>query len=255
MRLTTIGTGAAAPDAARVNAGYLVEAGGVRLLLDCGSGVVHRMAGLGLDWPGITHLALTHFHADHTSDLATLFVAWRHGQLPPRSAPLVVVGPPGTRALLERHAAALWDKLLTPGFPVEVRELEPGGATALGDGVTLSSRKVPHTDESVAYSVERGGRRIVYTGDTAPDAALGPWAAGCDVLLAECSLPAEMAVAGHLTPESVGELAAAARPALLALTHFYPPVERVDVRAIVGARFDGPVVLAHDGWSTEIPDT
>jgi ribonuclease BN (tRNA processing enzyme) len=64
-----------------------------------------------------------------------------------------------------------------------------------------------------------------------------------------------MAVAGHLTPESDGELAAAARPALLALTHFYPPVERVDVRAIVGARFDGPVALAHDGWSTEIPDS
>ena len=87
MRLTTIGTGTAAPSAARVNAGHLVEAGDVRLLLDCGSGVAHRMEGLGLDWRGITHVALTHFHADHTSDLATLFVAWRWGQLPPRSAP------------------------------------------------------------------------------------------------------------------------------------------------------------------------
>jgi ribonuclease BN (tRNA processing enzyme) len=252
MRLTTLGTGAAAPSAARVNAGVLVEAGAVRLLLDCGSGVSHRMAALGVDWGAITHVALTHFHADHVSDLPTLAIAWRYGQLPPRSAPVTVVGPPGTRGLLERLAAALWPSLLEPGFPVVVQELEPGGRVDLGDGVALSSHKVPHTDESVAYSVERDGRRLVYTGDTAPDAALGAWAAGCDVLLAECSLPAEMAVPGHLTPESVGELAAAARPRLLALTHFYPPVERVDVPAIVAARYDGPVVLALDGWTTTI---
>ena len=31
-----------------------------------------------------------------------------------------------------------------------------------------------------------------------------------------------------------------------------PPVERVDVRAIIAARFGGPVVLAHDGWSIDI---
>jgi ribonuclease BN (tRNA processing enzyme) len=61
-----------------------------------------------------------------------------------------------------------------------------------------------------------------------------------------------MSVAEHLTPETSGELAAAARPRLLALTHFYPPVERVDVAAIVGTRYDGPVVLAHDGWTTTI---
>jgi len=251
MRLTTVGTGAAAPDARRVNAGHLVEAGDVRLLLDCGSGVVHRMAALGADWSGITHLALTHFHADHISDIATLFVAWRWGQLPPRAEPITVIGPAGTAALLERHAAALWDDLLAPGYPVHVREIAPGEEIAFGD-VALACTKVPHTDESVAYSVARGGRRIVYTGDTAHDPALGAWAAGCDVLLAECSLPAEMAVPSHLTPEQVGELAAAARPGLLALTHFYPPVERVDVASIVARYFDGPVVLAHDGWHVDL---
>jgi ribonuclease BN (tRNA processing enzyme) len=119
--------------------------------------------------------------------------------------------------------------------------------------VTLRPCKVPHTEESVAYSVEAGGRRLVYTGDTAPDAALGAWAAGCDLLLAECSLPAELAIPSHLTPEQAGDLAAAARPGLLVLTHLYPPVERVDVPALVATRFDGPVVVAHDGWTHELP--
>lgn len=256
MRLTTVGTGTAAPSAARVQAGHLVEAGDVRLLLDCGGGVVGRMAELGIAWQRVTHVALTHFHADHTTDLANLVVAWRYGQLPPRSEPATLLGPPGTRALVERLAAALWSSLTTPGFPLEVRELTPGGgAEEIGDGVTLAAWKVPHTDESVAYSVERGGRRIVYTGDTAYDAELAGWATSCDVLLCECSLPREMAVPTHLTPEECGAIAAIARPRLLALTHLYPPVERVDVRAIVGERFHGPLVVAADGWSTEIEDT
>jgi ribonuclease BN (tRNA processing enzyme) len=254
MRVVTVGTGAAAPDARRVNAGLLVTVDDVRLLIDCGSGVVHRMASLGLDWAAITHLALSHFDADHVSDVATLFVALRYGQLPARSAPLDVIGPPGTQALLERIAAALWDKLLVPGFEVRVHELPFGARMELGGGVRLSSRKVPHTAESVAYCVERGARRVVYTGDTAFDATLGEWAAGCDLLVCECSLPQAMAVPSHLTPEQVGQLAAIARPRHLALTHFYPPVERVDTVAIVAASYDGPVTMAFDGWTHEIED-
>jgi ribonuclease BN (tRNA processing enzyme) len=251
MRLTTLGTGAAAPDPRRVNAGHLVEAGAARMLFDCGSGVVHRMATLGVDWATITHVVLTHFDADHVSDLATLFVAWRYGQLPPRTEPVTVIGPPGTRGLLVKMSMALWPKLLTPGYPVYVVELAPGARLVLGE-VSLASHKVPHTDESVAYSVVHAGRRLVYTGDTSADASLGEWAAGCDLLLAECSLPEAMAVPSHLTPERVAELAAAAQPGMLVLTHFYPPVEQVDVAAIVAQRYAGPVVLAHDGWSTDL---
>ena len=63
MRLTTLGTGTIALTVERARAGYLVEADDVRLLLDCGSGVVQRLAAY--DWWGITHVALT--HADETA--------------------------------------------------------------------------------------------------------------------------------------------------------------------------------------------
>ena len=106
----------------------------------------------------------------------------------------------------------------------------------------------------MAYSVEAGGRRIVYTGDTGPDESLGPWASGCDILLAECSLPEAMAIATHLTPQQCGALGAAAQPGVLALTHFYPPVEAVDIRGAVATRFDGRVVLATDGWSLDLEE-
>ena len=254
MRLTTVGTGTAAPSPGRVQSGHLVETGDVRLLMDCGSGVATRLADLGIAWQEITHLAITHFHADHIVDIPTLLYAWRYGQLPPRSRGLDIIGPSGTLRLLSRFAGVFGDGLLSLGYPLSVREVIPGGTVALGDDVTLSCTKVPHTEESVAYSVEGRGRRVVYTGDTGPDAALGRWAAGCDVLLAECSLPDSMAMATHLTPSQCGALGAAARPGVLALTHFYPPVEAVDIRGEVGVVFAGSVVLATDGWSLDLEE-
>lgn len=249
MRLTTIGTGTAAPSPSRVCAGHLVDAGPTRLLLDCGSGVVHRLAALGVDWMGITHLAFTHFHNDHISDLVTLLYAWRYGALPWRDRPVTLIGPASTGDLVARIDAVYGGSLGELGYLIEVRELPAGESMELPGGTVLSSRKVPHTPESVAYSIVHGGRRLVYTGDTGPDEGLGAWAAGCDVLLAECSLPAAMRVGSHLTPEDCAELAARALPRTLVLTHFYPPVEQVDVRAIIGERYAGRVILAHDGWS------
>jgi ribonuclease BN (tRNA processing enzyme) len=254
VRLVTLGTGTVALSATRVCAGHYVEAGAVRLLLDCGSGVTHRLAELDVPWRTITHVAITHFHLDHVSDFATLVFAWKYGDLPGRSAPLTLVGPHGIGDLIGRIADAFGDWLHDPGFPIVVVEIEPGATLDLGDGVALRATKVPHTDESVAYSIERGGRRIVYTGDMGYDPMLAEWARGTDVLLCECSLPTAMAIPTHLTPEQCGALAAAALPKHLVLTHFYPPGERVDVRALAGALYGGPITLADDGSTFEIEE-
>ena len=254
MRLTTLGTGTISLNARPACAGHLVEAGAVRLLLDCGSGVARRMAELGTDWWSITHVALTHFHTDHVADLPTLVFAWRHARLEPRQQPLEVVGPAGTALLLGRLADAFGQWVTRPGFPLTVREIAPDDSLDLGDGVTLGARKVPHTDESVAYSVARGAGRLVYTGDTGVDETLGAWAARAGVLLAECSLPDELAVPIHLTPADCGRLAAAAGPGLLALTHLYPPLEQVDVAALVAAEWPGRTVVAYDGWTHDIEE-
>ena len=252
MRLTTVGTGTAAPVSDRVQAGHLVECGGVRMLLDCGSGVAFRLAALGVDWGTITHLAITHFHADHVLDVPTLLTAWRYGMLPPRSAPLEIIGPVGTQTLVDRLTEALDISWREYGFPVTIHELAAGERVTVGESVALESRSVPHTPESVAYLIEGPGHRLVYTGDTGYDEGLARWAAGCDLLLCECSLPAAMAIPTHLTPEQVGAMAKIASPGLLALTHMYPPLEKVDVPAAIAAHHEGPVVVCHDGWSTEL---
>lgn len=252
MRLTTLGTGTIALAGDRVRAGHLVEAGGVRLLMDAGSGITHRLAGSDRDWWDITHVAVTHFHADHIGDLPTLIFAWRHARIPARQAPVTILGPVGTGALMDRLALAFGDWVTAPGFPLTIREIAPDERVDLTPDVRLQAHPVPHTPESVAYSVEHAGRRVVYTGDTGPDAGLATWAAGCDVLLAECSLPQRMAIPQHLTPESCGALAAAAQAKRLVLTHFYPPVLEEDIPGIVGRQYTGPVTLAHDGWHIEL---
>lgn len=254
MRVTTLGTGTVALVGARVCAGQYVEAGAVRLLMDCGSGICHRLAELRLPWSDITHVAFTHFHTDHISDYATLVQAWRYGQLPPRTAPLTVLGPAGTTDLIARMAVMHGDWVRVPGFPVTVVELAPGASHDLGDGVVLSAAKVPHTAESIALSVTRGGRRVVYSGDMGYDPMFAEWARGADLLICECSLPEEMAIVEHLTPAQCGALAAAALPRHLVLTHFYPPVEATDIRATVSAHYAGPITLAADGSAFEIEE-
>lgn len=252
IRLTALGTGTIALAAERACSGYLVEHGETRLLMDCGNGVARRMAELGVAWPEITHVALSHFHIDHHGDLPTLIFASKYGILPARSAPLPIVGPVGTADLLQRLAAAYGTWVTSPGFPVPVVEVAPGTVLPLGEELRLEPFKVPHTAESVAYSVTVGTHRLVYTGDTGYDPGLAEWARGCDVLLCECSLPEAMAIAEHLTPEQCGALAEIAEPGHLVLTHLYPPVLDVDIRSAVSARYRGRVTVAHDGWQIDI---
>jgi ribonuclease BN (tRNA processing enzyme) len=252
MRLTTIGTGTAAPHPRRAQSGTLIEAGDVRLLVDCGSAVVSRMAELGIAWQAITHVATTHFHADHTTDLANLVYAWRYGQLPSRAAPAHLIGPIGFGRILDAMKVVFGEDLLNHPFPISVTELPPGEPMGLAENVVLEAFKVPHTEESVAYSVSGRGRRVVVTGDTGFEPALGTWAEGCDILVCECSLPDTMALPLHLTPRQCGALAAIARPKQLVLTHFYPPVEAEDIAGQVAEQFGGRVVMAHDGWSTDL---
>ncbi len=254
MRFTTLGTGTISMSPERSCAGYLLETPALRLLIDCGSGITRRMAELGVAWQTISHVALTHFHIDHHGDLPSLIFAWKYGFLPSRSEPLEIIGPAGTAALLARIAGAYGEWVTAPGFPLTIREITPADTFELADGVRLRCCSVPHTAESVAYSMERGGRRVVFTGDTGPSDALAAWAHDADLLVCECSLPTGMGIPGHLTPEQCGDLAAQASPKHLALTHFYPPVEQVDIRALVGARYAGPVTLARDGWYFDLED-
>lgn len=247
MELVTVGTGTVAPSAERTAACHWVSRGAVRVLLDCGAGSLHRLAQFGLPWRDVTHVILSHFHPDHYGELPMLVYALRHTATPPRTEPLVILGPPGVVRLVKALAEGFGPWLLDPGFPIGILDLRDGEPFPLDGDVSLETFPVPHTTESVALSLTSPEGRLVYTGDTGPSAELARWATGCDVLLAECSLPEVMALDTHLTPKRAGELAQQARAKRLVLTHFYPPVEASDPGRAAGAVFEGPVSAARDG--------
>lgn len=250
LALVTVGTGTVAPHPARSSPAHWLERGDVRVLMDCGAGTLHRLAEFGLPWQHVSHLVLTHFHPDHFGEAPALLFALKWATH--RDEPLVVLGPVGTVQLFKRLADAFGKWVTDPGYPLVMLDLHPGEPFPLGSDVTLEVHRTPHTEESVALGVRAPEGRLVYTGDTGPSEELGDWAKGCDLLLAECSLPEAMAIDMHLTPRKAGALAQRAAARRLVLTHFYPPVEQVDVVAEVAAVYKGPVAVAKDGDRFEV---
>jgi ribonuclease BN (tRNA processing enzyme) len=251
--LIVLGSGTVAPTPTRTAPAFWLEAGDVSLLMDCGAGTLHRAATFDVPWRNVTHIALTHFHPDHWGELPFYLFALRWGTLPARAAPLVVLGPGGLRERLDGLAAVYGEWVTAPDFPLEIRELAAGEQYPLAHDVSLTTHKTPHTDESLAFSVEADSARLVYTGDTGPSEHLADWAAGCDVLLTECSVPDDRPMDVHLTPATVGALARKARPRQLVLTHMYPVFGEVDPVALVRKVYDGEVVGATDGLRLVIP--
>ncbi|HXQ29717.1 MAG TPA: MBL fold metallo-hydrolase [Gemmatimonadales bacterium] len=247
MELVTVGTGTVAPSPRRTAPCHWVERSGLRILLDCGPGSLHRLAEFGLPWEHVTHVVVSHFHPDHFGELPILVFALRNAATPPRRDPLVILGPAGTVRLVKALAQGFGAWLLDPGFPIGVLDVRDGEPFPLDGETSLETCRVPHTPESVAVSIAAPEGRLVYTGDTGPSAELATWAAACDLLLAECSLPDSGPSDEHLTPAGAGDLAQAARAKRLVLTHFDPAVDQMDAAAGARARFPGSVAIAHDG--------
>lgn len=253
MVLTVIGCGTAVPDPARVCAGYHVHTHGQQILFDCGPGVVHRMAALGVPWQEITHLCITHFHNDHIGDVSTLFFAWKWGMLLPRSAPLTVIGPRGMRHKLEQLRQAFGDHMSDTPYPLTVHELEPGDQRLLGDVVHVTAGKTPHTEESLAYRIDAPDASFGYTGDTADSADVGAFLHGVHTLVMECALPDDLPNPLHLSPSSAARMANIAQPTQLVLTHAYPQLDRSTLPDVMrAAGWKGRTIIAHDGLQLEV---
>jgi ribonuclease BN (tRNA processing enzyme) len=119
MRLTFLGTGSAMPTGERHQTGLLLESGADRLLVDCGSGVLHRLAGTEPGYEGVGAVLLTHHHLDHVSDLMPLLKArWLAG-----TESLTVAGPPGTETLLSGLLSV--HEYLQDRIDLVIREVEP----------------------------------------------------------------------------------------------------------------------------------
>jgi len=252
MKLTILGSGTVVPDGSRNSSGYFVELPDARIMLDCGAGTVHALARYHLQWELMTHLFVSHFHADHVGELASLLFAFSYGTKFPRSEPFTIIGPHGLQKMLEALEAAFGGKLLKTRFPINVLMLSPGETLQLGRTSKLSVFKTPHTAESLAVRIETDNHSLCYTGDTAYSEALADFFIDADVLISECSFREPRDDVRHLSVPEVARLAALANVATLILTHFYFDVDEEQVKTEVHKEYSGDVILGRDGYSADL---
>jgi ribonuclease Z len=286
------GTAGSVPTAHRALPATLVRAGGTRLLVDCGEGTQQQL----MRSTGLTDLDaifITHYHLDHWLGLVGMLKTF---DLRDREHRLPIYGPPGLTRLfaalkpvigrlgyaldlveLDPHDEVEFEDFTMTAFAVEHRVTAYGYAwtepdrpgrfdAALAErlGVTpgpdfgrLQAGEVVHgvRPEQVVGEPRRG-RRIVFSGDTAPCQAVEVFAEAADLLVHEATfVDADRERAretGHSTARQAAEVAAAAGVRLLVLTHLSTRYFPREVRAEARAWFDGAVV-ARDFDEVVIP--
>ena len=244
MEITILGSGTAVPVPDRFPAGALVRGGGETLLVDCGPGTLRRLAQAGGDIKDITTVLLTHFHTDHTGDLAALLFALRNPAYRGRP-PLRIVAAEGLVDLI-RHLTAAWPWLAPAGaYDLVLEEIGPG-AVAL-NGLEGTAVRIEHTDRSLGYRIaDDEGRAVAFSGDADVCPGLVEVARGAELFVCDCSFPDALRTPGHLTPGLAGRAAREAGVGTLCLTHFYPECDGHDLEAQARAEFSGRIVLAED---------
>ena len=242
-RLILVGTGTCQLEDGRTASSVLVELRGLRLLFDCGRGVAARLAELGYRQNDLGHVVISHFHADHVSDLIPLLQAGSWSRSDPRSRDLHIWGPPGLRRLVEG-----WFELFGPGrlvnpdgYAVELHELEAGPFTI--DGRAFEFVGLPPAGNH-GLGFEVAGRRYALTGDSEYHQQEVDLLAGRELAVFD---------SGHLEESQIVELAARSQAGRLVCSHLYRELdgEALGARA-AKAGYTGELIVGQDSMVFEL---
>lgn len=251
MRLTVLGSSASYAGPGRACAGYLVESAAARLVLDCGNGALANLGAV-LDPLEVDAVAISHRHPDHFLDLYAYQALLRYAPEGPAPAK-PVFGPPGLRELMQGVLGEHGRGELEAAF--RFGELTEGGEVRVGD-LAVTARAVAHVPGSFALRVSDGEATLGYTADARLDDTLVAAMRGCDLLLAEATLPEEYAgKAPHMTAREAGTLAREAGAGELVLTHIWPTNDRGRTLAEAETVFGGRVSVAEELAAFEVDAT
>ncbi len=284
FRVTLLGTGSPTPRADRYGAATLVEAGSKILLFDAGRGTSLRIWQMGIPLRDLDAVFVTHFHHDHISGLADL---WLTGWLPPafgrRQQALPIFGPTGietvTRGLLTAYSRDIEIRTADEGLPAagatfDVVEFSAGGAIYDQDDLKVTAFPVNHGElitPAYGYRIDYAGRSVLISGDTRFDENIIEAGRGVDVVIHEVvaaderlyeRTPALVAIKDHhTTPEEAGIVFREIQPKLAVYTHLVrlsspdiPELSSTDLVAQTRRTYSGPLVVGHDLMSIEIGD-
>ena len=254
MRLTVLGRSPAVPNPAEACAGYLVEGGGARVLVDIGPGVVAQLL-LRHHPDELDAIVVSHMHSDHMLDLVTLryVYPWRAR---PRNERLRVVMPPGSADQLLDLARGVGN---ARHFEDSFRLSEHDGSSPMSfTGVSLTPIETVHFIPCWGFRLEADGRRLTYTADTAPCGGLEDLADAASLLLSEATLrtldedaqPPEPR--GHLLPAEAGVAARQGGSKRLLLTHLPVEDDATEARRAAADAYGADVEIAEPNASYEV---
>ncbi|AFZ73245.1 MBL fold metallo-hydrolase [Natronobacterium gregoryi] len=237
MRVTFLGTGTAMPTGERFQTGILVQEAGRNLLIDCGSGVLHRLQQSGIGYENVSTVLLTHHHLDHVADLLPLMKArWLAGE-----EHLEVVGPQGTKRLVDDLLSV--HDYMDGRLDLQIREVVAGEFSVAGFDV--SAYETRHSLPCLAY---RFDDRFTFSGDSEAFDGLANFADESAILAHDCSFPDDVDVSNHPTPETLGKALAGRDVGRVYLTHLYPHTDdrHEEMLESIGAHYEGDVRFAND---------
>jgi ribonuclease BN (tRNA processing enzyme) len=263
LRITVLGKSPSWQDAGGACSGYLIQAEGTNVLLDCGNGVFAKLRER-IDYVDLDAVVLSHLHADHWLDLVpyayALIYAPKQQPVPVHTWPGTdsparprLIAPPGAREVF-RQVVGAWgnEDLIDSAFRIE--EYEPGETVEVGE-IRASFHPVPHFIDTFAVNVSSDGTgKLTYSADTRPGEEIVEIARDADLLLVEGTLPRpeRTGVRGHLTPEEAGEHAKRAGAKRVVITHISDELGDEWVREQAEQGFGAPVEVAREGATYDV---
>ncbi len=175
-----------------------------RIMLDAGPGALLSLKRLHKDTAKISHIFLSHFHADHCFGLPFLLLEWMF--IAKTDAALTIVGPAGVEERVHTIMELAYPEIMAMGWPrpMVFHEVNPGAEETVG-GVTFTAIQVEHGapyQKCYGYRLQMPEGVVAYTGDTHYCPAVQELAAGARALIIEADSHATSPV--HIGMEDLG---------------------------------------------------
>ncbi len=270
LAVQVLGSGGPESQDKRASTSYLIwDHGRARVIVDAGGGSALRFGESGAQMSQPDVFLFSHFHVDHSSDFpALIFSSWFED----RKRPLPVYGPPGNDFMpsttefvhdlfSDPHGAYRYlSELVEPGgegsYQLQPHNVVSGSTPVLvfhnADMAVYAVRVIHGAVPALAWRVEIGGKRIVFSGDTNGEGeGLKQLASNADIFIAHNAVPEGATGVErrlHMPPSVIGEIAADAHVKQLVLSHrMLRTLGREDeTRTEIKLRYSGPILFASD---------
>ena len=233
-----------------------------------------RLAAAGCGSNMLNGVMITHLHSDHITDLNDVITsAWITTFA--EQKPLQIVGPPGTKEVVDRllHFLSFDIKYridhhedLNEPPAINVTEIE-SGVVELEGNVKISTEPTDHrpVDPTIAFRFDYGDDAVVVAGDTIPCAGLDKLCSGAKGLVHTVirkdiieNIPLQRlqdVCDYHSSVEEASQTAERAGIETLTLTHYvpaFPSGQEEEWREIAAQYFSGTIELGDDLHRVEI---